>query len=112
MCIIEAMQAQAKKDMAAFRKKWGKPPAPRPAPKRKLPPSLYRRELERKARMTAVLDAMIPSAKETTQEIAARMGLPARNISAALSALQRSGRIVQHRRKNHLVTYWTKPEGE
>lgn len=80
MCIIEAMQAQAKRDMAAYRLVWGEGHD-----------MLYTREMA-EANLGHIIDNL-PSGEFTTREFADAVGMASKSTSAVLGRLRRAGII-------------------
>lgn len=80
MCMIEAMQAQAKKDMAAYRLVWGEGHD-----------MLYTREMA-EANLGHIIERL-PVGEFTTREFAAAVGMESKSTPVVLGRLQRAGVI-------------------
>ena len=80
MCMIEAMQAQAKKDMAAYRLVWGEGVD-----------MLYTREMA-ETNLKHIIDKL-PIGEFTTREFAVATGMKTKSTPAVLGRLQRAGVI-------------------
>lgn len=107
MCLIDDMRAQARKDMARYRAEYG-------------PPERLRLDLEggntkptKRQRAAAklkrkLLGTMRPGVVETTSEIGARIGKPARGIASALTILHLEGKVTKYPRPDsHGQASWT-----
>lgn len=107
MCVIEDMRAQAREDMARYRREYGKPERLRldleggntkPTKRQRAAAALKRQ----------VLCAMRPGAVETTSEIGARINKPARGIASALTILHQEGKVTKYPRPDsHGQASWS-----
>ena len=106
MCMIEEMREQAKKDMARYRREYGKPETTRPD-LRGSNAKPTRRQRAAAALKQQVLQAMRCGVVETTSEIGARMNKPARGVASALTVLHQEGRVTKYPRPDsHSQASW------
>lgn len=107
MCLIEDMRAQAREDMARYRREYGKPETLR-LDLQGSNPKPTKRQRAAAALKKQVLQAMRPGAIETTSQIGARIDKPARGIASALTILHLEGKVMKYPRPDsHGQASWS-----